>query len=293
MKQIEMTILKIVKSKAGKEKFLVYYLSNNWLDICGANIAKHSKPNRIERGILFVNTDSSAWSHNLLMMKTQLLGKIKKSVGEIGSLRNPDLIIKDIMFFNGTITKKNVQEEKTVEPKLAYSPLGEEEKAEIEKKASQLSDPDIRNIFCRIMQDDKKRKKAVLENFKKQCKKCGVPIMGDEHYCPACERERKSALWLKTAEILHSAPWLSYEECINYVNCDKMLFSEIKSNIRSKVYLKIAEEGCTAEDKVFATLLELGIVPEKLTDELIEETVERLRRNIYVSSSRGRLRGKE
>ena len=293
MKQIEMTILKIVKSKAGKEKFLVYYLNNNWLDICGANIAKHSKPNRIERGILFVNTDSSAWSHNLLMMKTQLLGKIKKSVGEIGSLRNPDLIIKDIMFFNGTITKKTVQEEKTVEPKLAYSPLGEEEKAEIEKKASQLSDPDIRNIFCRIMQDDKKRKKAVLENFKKQCKKCGVPIMGDEHYCPACERERKSALWLKTAEILHSAPWLSYEECINYVNCDKMLFSEIKSNIRSKVYLKIAEEGCTAEDKVFATLLELGIVPEKLTDELIEETVERLRRNIYVSSSRGRLRGKE
>ena len=293
MKQIEMTILKIVKSKAGKEKFLVYYLSNNWLEICGANIAKHSKPNRIERGILFVNTDSSAWSHNLLMMKTQLLGKIKKSVGEIGSLRNPDLIIKDIMFFNGTIKKKNVQEEKTVEPKLAYSPLGEEEKAEIEKKASQLSDPDIRNIFCRIMQDDKKRKKAVLENFKKQCKKCGVPIMGDEHYCPACERERKSALWLKTAEILHSAPWLSYEECINYVNCDKMLFSEIKSNIRSKVYLKIAEEGCTAEDKVFATLLELGIVPEKLTDELIEETVERLRRNIYVSSSRGRLRGKE
>ena len=293
MKQIEMTILKIVKSKAGKEKFLVYYLSNNWLEICGANIAKHSKPNRIERGILFVNTDSSAWSHNLLMMKTQLLGKIKKSVGEIGSLRNPDLIIKDIMFFNGTITKKTVQEEKTVEPKLAYSPLGEEEKAEIEKKASQLSDPDIRNIFCRIMQDDKKRKKAVLENFKKQCKKCGVPIMGDEHYCPACERERKSALWLKTAEILHSAPWLSYEECINYVNCDKMLFSEIKSHIRSKVYLKIAEEGCTAEDKVFATLLELGIVPEKLTDELIEETVERLRRNIYVSSSRGRLRGKE
>lgn len=293
MKQIEMTILKIVKSKAGKEKFLVYYLSNNWLEICGANIAKHSKPNRIERGILFVNTDSSAWSHNLLMMKTQLLGKIKKSVGEIGSLRNPDLIIKDIMFFNGTITKKNVQEEKTVEPKLAYSPLGEEEKAEIEKKASQLSDPDIRNIFCRIMQDDKKRKKAVLENFKKQCKKCGVPIMGDEHYCPACERERKSALWLKTAEILHSAPWLSYEECINYVNCDKMLFSEIKSHIRSKVYLKIAEEGCTAEDKVFATLLELGIVPEKLTDELIEETVERLRRNIYVSSSRGRLRSKE
>ena len=171
--------------------------------------------------------------------------------------------------------------------------MGEEEKAEIEKKASQLSDPDIRNIFCRIMQDDKKRKKAVLENFKRQCKKCGVPIMGDEHYCPACERERKSALWLKTAEILHSAPWLSYEECLNYVNCDKMLFSEIKSNIRSKVYLKIAEEGCTAEDKVFATLLELGIVPEKLTDELIEETVERLRRNIYVSSSRGRLRGKE
>jgi len=293
VKQIAKTILKIVKSKTGKEKFLVHYLSNSWLEICGANIAKHSKPNRIERGILFVNTDSSAWSHNLLMMKPQLLGKIKQNMNEVGSLRNPDLIIKDIMFFNGTITLKNIQEEKEIEPKLAYAPLSEEEKAEIEKRASQLSDPEIRSIFCRIMQDDKKRKKAVLENSKRQCKKCGVPIMGDDHYCPACERERKSALRLKIAEILHSAPWLSYEECINYVNCDKMLFSEIKSNIRSKVYLKIAGEECNAEDKVFATLLELGIVPEKLTDELIEETVERLRRNIYVSSSGSRLRSKE
>ena len=293
MKQIAKTILKIVKSKTGKEKFLVHYLSNSWLEICGANIAKHFKPNRIERGILFVNTDSSAWSHNLLMMKPQLLGKIKQSMSEIGSLKSYDLNIKDIMFFNGTINKKNIQEEKPVEHKLAYMPLDEDEENEIEKKVAQLKDPAIRNAFCRIMKDDKKRKKAVLENYQKQCKKCGVPIMGDDHYCPACERERKSALWQKTAEILYSAPWLTYEECLNYVNCDKMLFSEIKSNIRSKVYLKIAEEGCTAEDKVFATLLELGIVPEKLTDELIEETVEILRRNIYVSSSRGRLRSKE
>ena len=293
MKQIAKTILKIVKSKAGKEKFLVHYLRNNWVDICGTNIAKHSKPNRIERGILFVNTDSSAWAHNLLMMKQQLLGKIKQSMSEIGSLRNNDLVIKDIMFFTGSIINKHEQEEKLSEPKLFYRPLNEEENREIEKKASQLSNPAIRNVFYKIMKNDKKRKKAVLETSNKQCRKCGVPIMGEEDYCPACERERKSALWLKIAEILHSAPWLSYEECINYVNCDKMLFSEIKSNIRSKVYLKIANEGCTAEDKAFAALLELGIVPEKLTDELIEETVEKLRRNIYVSSSRSRLRNKE
>lgn len=293
MKQIAKTILKIVKSKAGKEKFLVHYLSKNWLEICGPNIAKHSKPNRIERGILFVNTDSSAWSHNLLMMKPQLLGKLKQSMAEIGALKNYDLMIKDIMFFNGTVTAAKVQEEKEVKPKLLYMPLDAEEENEIQQKVSQLKDPDIRNAFVRIMKDDKKRKKAVFENYQKQCRTCRVPIMGDEHYCPACERERKSALWQKTAEILHSAPWLTYEECINYVNCDKMLFGEIKSNIKSKVYLKLAEEGCTAEDKVFATLLELGIVPEKLTDELIEETVERLRRNIYVSSPRGRLRSKE
>ena len=293
MEKIAKTILKIVKSKTGKEKFLVHYLSKNWLEICGANIAKHSMPNRMERGILFVNTDSSAWAHNLLMMKPQLLGKIKQNMNEIGSLRNSDLVIRDIMFFNGTINKKNVQEEKQTEPKLTFLNLDINEEEEIKAKVSQLSDPKMRNVFLRIMRDDKKRKKAVLERSNKQCRECGVPIMGEDHYCPACERERKSALWLKTAEILHSAPWLSYEECLNYVNCDKMLFSEIKSNIRSKVYLKITQEECSAEDKVFATLLELGITPEKLTDELIEETVEKLRGNIYVSSSRSRLRSKE
>ena len=293
MRQIEATILKIVKSKAGKEKFIVHYLRSNWLDICGANIAKQSKPTRIDRGILFINTDSSAWSHNLLMMKTQLMGKIKNSLGEIGSLKGQDISIKDIMFFNGLITKNITSEESKEETKLVFKPLTEEEQNEIYHKTAKLANPEIRAAFARILNDDKKRKKAVLELCNRQCKKCGVPIIGEYHYCPACERERKDALWAKAAEIINSAPWLSHEECLNYVNCDKMLFSEIKANIKNKAYQKIAQEECTAEDKVFATLLELGIVPEKLTDELIEETVERLRRNIYVSSSRSRLRNKE
>lgn len=293
MRLIEATILKIIKSKAGKEKFIVHYLRSNWFDICGANIAKHSKPTRIDRGILFVNTDSSAWSHNLLMMKAQLMGKIKNSLGEIGSLKGQDISIKDIMFFNGLITKNISTEESKEETKLVFKPLTEEEQKEIYNKTAKLTNPEIRAAFARILNDDKKRKKAVLDVWNRQCKKCGVPIIGEYYYCPACERERKDALWAKAAEIINSAPWLSHEECLNYVNCDKMLFSEIKANIKNKAYQKIAQEECTAEDKVFATLLELGIMPEKLTDELIEETVERLRRNIYVSSSRSRLRNKE
>ena len=59
-----------------------------------------------------------------------------------------------------TINKKNVQEEKQTEPKLTFLNLDINEEEEIKAKVSQLSDPEMRNVFLRIMRDDKKRKKA-------------------------------------------------------------------------------------------------------------------------------------
>lgn len=292
MKNIEAMILKLVKSKTGRESFVVHYLNSNWVSICGANIAKHSKPTRIDKGILFINTDNAAWSHNLLMMKPQLLGKINSNLPKSGSNRVANVVIRDIMFFNGKVNSEKVQEENS-EEKIVLKPLTEEEKIEIYEKTEQISNPEIRAAFLRIMQDDKKRKKALLEAGKKQCKDCGVPIIVNDDYCAACARKKKAALAAKVAEILNSAPWLSYEDCINYVKCDKMLFGEIKENVKNKAYKKVLPEDCCTEDKIFFTLLELEISPEKLTDELIEETVGRIRRNAYVSSSGGRLRSKK
>lgn len=293
MKQIEATIIKIVKNKAGREKFLLYCLKSRWEQIMGVQIAKHSAPTRLERGILYVNTDNPAWSHNLLMMKLQLLVKIRHSILSAVSLKTAEATIKDMMFQNGLPKNTGNEETEEDEVRIVPAPLSREEESEIEKHLSGLASQKLKTVLARVMKNDKKRKNAIKAAFSQNCKNCGVPIIGEENYCPVCQRERKEQIYQKTAEILNTAPWLSYEECINFVNCDKMLFSEIRDRLKMKTYQKLKDEDCDSNTKIFATLLELGIEPKKLTEEIIEETTEKLRRDMNVSTFRRGLRSEK
>ena len=70
-------------------------MQSKWEQICGANVAKHSKPVRLERKVLYINTDSSVWANHLLMMKQQFINNINRVM-----TNDP---VKDIKFFTGSI----------------------------------------------------------------------------------------------------------------------------------------------------------------------------------------------
>jgi len=103
-------ILKILKTRPAKDKFILYSLRQNWLDIMGSAAARHSSPEKIMNHTLYINTDNAAWSHNLLMLKMQILGKINSFIPlEEGKKRTFKL--QDIKFFQGKIKEKIVVKE--------------------------------------------------------------------------------------------------------------------------------------------------------------------------------------
>ena len=77
MKDFSGLLLKVFKNQQGKEKYILYLLIEKWHDIVGEAAAKHTQPAKLDEHILLVHTDNAAWSHNLLMLKKQVLGKIK------------------------------------------------------------------------------------------------------------------------------------------------------------------------------------------------------------------------
>ena len=49
-----------------------------WEDCVGAEIAKNTKPRVVTGGILFIDTASPVWAHQLSIMKTELIQKVNE-----------------------------------------------------------------------------------------------------------------------------------------------------------------------------------------------------------------------
>lgn len=286
VRDIEGMILKIIKNQLGREKFILYYLTERWQLICGENIAKNSFPVKLEAGILTLTVTSSGWAHNLLLLKPEILGKINNLIQEKAIKGKNKYKIKDLFFYNGAIKKKS-ERERANDKLIVYEPLEEQEKKQIIEKLGKINDSNLKRTFYKIMENDKKRKTALYKISAKKCHECGVPIPKTEVLCTACLRKQKLKLSEKLIELIYAAPWLSYDECINYVKCDKILFDEVKNDIKFKIYQKVADGHADHNDNVRAALIYSGVAPENLDDERIEEIVKRLRRKKSVPSSWG------
>nr|WP_223172421.1 DciA family protein [Microbacterium sp. NIBRBAC000506063] len=61
-----------------------------WADLAGADVAQHSEPVSLERGLLTVRCDSTAWAKNLTYMRAVILTEIGK--------RYPDAGVENLRF---------------------------------------------------------------------------------------------------------------------------------------------------------------------------------------------------
>ena len=172
--------------------------------------------------------------------------------------------------------------------------LTKEEKQEIKAKVQLLQTEKIKKSFVRLLTADKKRKTAILALENKRCKMCGVPILGDKENCLVCEKTLKNAVKDEIADILRSMPWLTYKNCINLIKCDRITFNEVKGNMINLVCEDIYREDCPEHKKTFAVMLVENLSPDKLSEEIIAKSIEKMRRKkAYVSSYRIPLHSKK
>lgn len=75
-------------------------LVRQWADLAGADTAKHSEPVSLERGLLTVKCDSTAWAKNLQFMRATILTEIGRRYPEAG-VENLRFIGPDVPPGNG------------------------------------------------------------------------------------------------------------------------------------------------------------------------------------------------
>jgi predicted nucleic acid-binding Zn ribbon protein len=64
-----------------------------WPQVVGAEIAARTQPIKIERGVLYVRVDHSAWMQELHFMEREILAKLRESA--------PDVVIDHIRYGPG------------------------------------------------------------------------------------------------------------------------------------------------------------------------------------------------
>jgi hypothetical protein len=74
---IEKLLPEVIKELNMSEAFLMGNIKNSWRKIIGDIISTHSIPDRIFKNILFVAVDHPAYSNEIIMMKNELMKKLK------------------------------------------------------------------------------------------------------------------------------------------------------------------------------------------------------------------------
>ena len=95
----------------GKYLYLQHYLNRNWQDICGINLAKRCRVEKLVGSELYIRTSNSMLANELYMMQSLFLQKINAYL--LGTL-----IIKKLYFHTGAFFNKQEREQKPQEAVL-------------------------------------------------------------------------------------------------------------------------------------------------------------------------------
>lgn len=118
------------------------------------------------------------------------------------------------------------------------------------------------------------------------CPVCGAKMTAEKKICSVCERQQRVQVQQKLLEQLQNQPWLTLAECQKYVACDSIAYHDAKEILENYYFEKVRLNYADKVDCCMAVMLLTGKSVDKLDDKLMENSLEFLRRNQDVSTSR-------
>jgi hypothetical protein len=255
----------------------------HWREIVGDKIATHACPAAVHGTLLVISVTNSAWCHHLSMFKGQIISKINSFVGE--------KLITDIRFQAGYF--KNYQNEDNtdnnefvLQSAMDRVRLDDDDCSQIDAVVNQVADDQLRRRLRQFVQKQFKLKQVRLRQAWHQCAKCTAFCPADKVYCTSCEIKDRHERALQIHKLLLEAPWLNYNECSKYIECTHHEFLLARDDLREQLERRFY---AGQDDRTFVLTLVMLIThlkPDKVTEMIIEATLEKIRRKKYGTTPR-------
>ena len=277
---IKDSLLSSFKTKAMKKQYIEQSVKYYWKDIVGDDVARHVSCGKFSRGTLTVHTDSSVWSHQVLMMKRTLIKKINEFAD--------DKIVKDIRIQTGYQAK--FREINKDLPNLDYYldkvTLEEETVKDIKTKTSSVTDDRLRYKLASILEKQKKLDKLKMAHGYHPCGICGTLCEKKEMYCTNCRRQKKQEKQKNIKMTLIGAPFLTYAKLNGIIPCTNAEYQEIKADLIDQTAKKLREGDTSDMTRYLLAMLVTGMTPDIITEDTVNKIVVKFRGKTYVPTSR-------
>ena len=236
----------------------VVLLAAAWPEIVGDENARNSGPSQIQGDTLLITTTSSAWSHSLSFLNTELLAKI--------ATRLPDAKIENLRFRVGKIVRRA---EGASRPALRQA-QGDRPDARAQEPAQSAEEALQR--FRGTIEEGQRAKRALGW---KECAGCTALIdPASGAYCAPCRATRNEERERRVSRLLYEAPWLGYAGTAKLVEgLSSGEYEGIRERLlrrwwdrlsRARFSGKVTRDNSERSLASSYVLLKIGIAPEKL-----------------------------
>ncbi|MGH8163000.1 MAG: DciA family protein [Rhodanobacteraceae bacterium] len=233
-----------------------------WPAIAGADVARHSRPSELDRGVLTIVTQSSAWSQQLSF----LTERIVSAVAERAQVR-----IERIRFRVGRVNERARQG--AAKPRREPVRRGDDGRA----PCATLDD-----AVARFRDDVTAAQRAKAEAGWKECIQCGVrvePAAGT--LCLPCVNVKSESRARAVAQLLYDAPWLEFAGVCEHVEeLDRKEYDAIRMRLLQRwwdILTRLVKSGrrvMTNRERMVASsyvLLKSGLDPERIAPTVVRD----------------------
>ena len=173
-----------IRGLPGAEKVRQSLAIAYWAEAVGPEAAASSIAETVRDGVLFVRTKSSVWSHELTLLKPQILKKLNARLGGV--------LIKDIVYRAKGIPKAPEEinlPDIPADEELEATRLTADEQHDLDielGKVAEISQDELRHAVAHHLVRDKKIRRWRLEHGWKICRFCTTLVRKEGEICPIC-----------------------------------------------------------------------------------------------------------
>ena len=266
------------------KKFLGNELIYHWRELVDENISDKIKPVKVERGVLYVAVESSAYRDQLKFLEEELIDAINERFSE------GEPLVKEIRIAYGV----QIPDDKPTTPaQVETSPediiLTDEEIKRCEERARRIRNEKLRKTVFETLISQAKVQKFRLLNGWHKCLKCDSLCAAEEILCEVCKIKEREAMVNTLFRIFYDAPQLKAWDAQKILlekmphmkgECSLDVIESARTSLIQKVAGNVRFGDEESPDVLKLVALEKRLPQDKLTPAIIRRTLIDLQFNL-------------
>ena len=271
------------------KQFLCNEVIHDWDKLVDESISAQVRPVKIERGVLYVDVQNSAFKDQLKFYAEEIIDAINEHYGQEQPLVKSIRIAKGFQIPELPPEKISPQQVKKREVAFEDVTLTAREIKRCEERARNFSNAELRPTVLATLLSQARAQKFRLANGWHKCAECETLCPPEEIFCEVCKIKAREAMVEELYRIFYDEPWLKTREAQKILlermpqmrrECSPDAIESARTSLIQKVAGSVRYGDEESPEVLKLVVLEIRLPPKKLTPAIVRRTLIDLQFNL-------------